>query len=414
MIRKRVCRSLAITSIVSFVLMGMGCESTQNSPKKELLVVTDFLFQKQVIEAADFMMDINDEYTIQVETLSEDYDLREKETKKLQTQIMAGKGPDVYILNATMENQKYEGTPFFKNPYKIMESGALAPLDTYMKKDSYWKDSTYKKELLEAGKYNKRQYIIPFSCDYFVFCSPTDGEQMKGETIKEWLQQVEDSGSQELKNAMSLRLTAGRWFSPAIDYETKKILFSKEQWSDFALSYLNLRSNESVYIENNPYTITNLFLNEDLKGKTLQFIPNMQGKKVAAVKAYGAVGMSSSFKDEAYQFLMLFLNDTIESEMQKVDKATRIQGYIDQEGIPVQEAAIRAKAKMQSVDESTAEQVCKTFSEIEDAFFVTDVERKLSMEIEALEFDPIKADMEKRVDNVSENIWKNYQTLMTE
>ena len=51
----------------------------------------------------------------------------------------------------------------FTNPYKTMQSGVLASLDKYMKEDSYWEDSTYKKELLEAGQYEKRQYIIPVS-----------------------------------------------------------------------------------------------------------------------------------------------------------------------------------------------------------------------------------------------------------
>ena len=87
---------------------------------------------------------------------------------------------DVYILDTVIENESVSNTALFTNPYKTMQSGALAPLDEYMKEDSYWENSTYKKELLEAGQYEKRQYIIPFSCDYFVFCEPADGEQMTG------------------------------------------------------------------------------------------------------------------------------------------------------------------------------------------------------------------------------------------
>lgn len=417
---KRIGRCLAILCILGCVLTNVGCNVKKEDTSGELIVVTEVPFRNYVKEAADFMMNHNNGYKIQIDVLSEDPTRREQEIKKYQTQIMAGKGPDLYILDSSIENTWPIVENFFKDPSKIMESGALAPLDKYIEKDPYWKNSTYKKELLDAGKYKDRQYIIPLSCDYFIFAYPTSEEQIEGNDLKEWLQQIGKSDNKELQGAMSLSRMAGRWGAPAIDYENKEILFSKDEVCDFTLSYLKLSEKTSelpdMYKMSSTYNISNRFFSNYFQNKKFQFVPNLYGKKIAAVKAYGAVSMSSSHKDAAYQFLMLFLNDTIETEMKKIDKYTKIQGYLDLSGIPVQEKAIRAKAEMESLDKTVTEQVCKTFSEIEQAFFVTDTERNMYTSIDNLELRKPKSDalMEEEVKNLVEDVWEEYSIRIKE
>mgnify|MGYP006877019415 CR=1 FL=1 len=47
--------------------------------------------------------------------------------KKLQIELMAGKGPDLYVLTAPMEMSTVE-PDLFDNPYQIIQSGAFAPV----------------------------------------------------------------------------------------------------------------------------------------------------------------------------------------------------------------------------------------------------------------------------------------------
>ena len=46
-----------------------------------------------------------------------------------------------------------------------------------------------------------------------------------------------------------------------------------------------------------------------MNGTTLLFIPDMNGTEVASVGSYGAVGMSSDYKEESYELIMLLLNE---------------------------------------------------------------------------------------------------------
>lgn len=424
MMLKRIGGYLVIFCILGCTLTNAGCNTKKEGTARKLIVVTEASFRERVEEAADFMMNQNhnDKYKIQVDVLPEEPTHREQVIKKLQTQIMAGKGPDLYILDSSMEYERLTVENLFKDPSKIMESGVLAPLDKYIEKDSYWKNSTYKKELLDAGKYSDRQYIIPFSCDYFIFAYPTSDEQIRGSNLKEWLQQIEKTDNKELQSKMMLSLMAGRWGVPAIDYENKEILFSKDEVYDFSLSYLQLSKKRhklpDSYKMSSTYDLADSgrSFSNDFQNKRFQFVPNLYGEKPAAVKSYGTVSMSSSYKDAAYQFLMLFLNDTIETEMKKIDKDTRIKGYIDSYGIPVQEKAIQAKAKAEGLDKTVTEQVCKTFSEIEQAFFVTDTERNMYTSIENLEFGKPKSDalMKEDVKNLVETVWEEYSIRIKE
>ena len=58
---------------------------------------------------------------------------------------------------------------------------------------------------------------------------------------------------------------------------------------------------------------------------------------MAMVLAYGAVGMSSKSKEQAYEYLMLLLNDKAEQE--KGAEFTPLQGMLHTSGVPVQERA---------------------------------------------------------------------------
>lgn len=416
-------RFIALLCAGALALGMAGCEEKgESGGKKEIEVVTEPAFRELVDSAADQIMGFEDDLDITVTVFSTNAEKREREIQKLQTEIMAGKGPDVYILDTVIENESVSNTALFTNPYKTMQSGALAPLDEYMKEDSYWENSTYKKELLEAGQYEKRQYIIPFSCDYFVFCEPADGEQMTGTTVGEWIQQAESSQNQELWQAMqAISATAGRWFVPAVDYEAQEVLFSKDRWTELATVYISMleQRNEEQWLENNPYEISNINHILGTENRQMKFIPDQDGKKLAAVRAYGAVSMSSSYKKEAYQFLMLFLNDTLEVEREKINMGTMVRGHVDPEGLPVQESAIRTKLE-NSASPELIDSICSTFSEIEGSYFVTQVEHNLYSAVGNLQSQIIGGEetdenqLRQEAAAAAEKAWKDYRTQMAE
>ena len=142
---------------------------------------------------------------------------------------MAGKGPDVYILDNMAYVTSDKAMPLFENPYKTMQSGALASLNRFMEKDSYWEESTYQKEFLNAGQYNGKQYIIPLSCEYtFLISDKNDLEYLKEKNLTEWLIEAKKTSNIDLKQLMLIYNTcAGKWVQEAADYEEKEVLFDK-------------------------------------------------------------------------------------------------------------------------------------------------------------------------------------------
>ena len=56
----------------------------------------------------------------------------------------------------------------------------------------------------------------------------------------------------------------------------------------------------------------------------LQVVPDLEGRKMASIQTYGAVGMSSDLKQEAYDFLMLFLNDRSQKDSREHSEGSMI------------------------------------------------------------------------------------------
>lgn len=287
-----------------------------------------------------------------------------------------------------------------------------------MKDDPYWEEGTYKKELLEAGQYEKKQYIVPLSCYYPVLIGGQGAEEMRGETLAEWIEQMKGSDDEGLQQAArSLRLwTGGRWFEPAVDYEKQEVLFDQEKWTGFAADYLEL---EEVYRDSGTdsgdlkYNIEYISLQTEQNGiRFLQNIPDINGKKTATVKGYAAIGMSGDHKKEAYDFMMLFLNQGITDKNAREGQQEHALGRIDESGFPVQERAIGSDGERTMTLE--------TFRQIDGAYFITDVERMLYTSLEEAAYSmyepgfDAEAGWEAVVSPIADKAWNDYKVQMSE
>ena len=98
--------------------------------------------------------------------------------------------------------QPTDTMPLIANPYKAMESGLFAPLDSYMKQDDYWDKSSYNSAFLETGKYNDKQYILPLTFTGELLLSESDWIQKpEADNLVEWLKYAERSEDTDLKGA---------------------------------------------------------------------------------------------------------------------------------------------------------------------------------------------------------------------
>lgn len=394
---------------VYLALVMTGCMGEKHTDKKATLtVLTEQAFESTVQMRASAMEDENENLDIQVEVLPLDMTIRENEIQKLQIEIMAGKGPDLYVLTAPMEMSTVE-PDLFDNPYQIIQSGAFAPLDSYMDEDSYWKEGSYKKEFLEVGKHGGKQYLLPLTCSYYVLAGIQDIDILEGKSLGEWLEYAKLSENLPLRQCIieGLSQFGGRWFQPAVDYETGQVRFDKEKWKQFGETYfvaLKKFRQQEQYTEEPTYRISHM--NEvDLSSEETHFqvMPDLDGRKMAAVSAYGAVGMSSNKKEIGYDFLMGFLYNKTEDG--KWTEEAKLQG------IPVQEDCLNF---MRFPDEQM-EAVGKEFRELEGAYFITNVEKNMrDALVEENQVGLPEWDSKEFVNRIAEQAWTGFEIQVKE
>ena len=77
---------------------------------------------------------------------------------RLHTEIMSGEGPDLFIINSGWQDDLV-----FPYPEKAARNGLLLNLDKLMEKSQYTDWDQQVQTVLNAGKTEKGQYIIPLS-----------------------------------------------------------------------------------------------------------------------------------------------------------------------------------------------------------------------------------------------------------
>lgn len=424
--RKRVIRKSVSLICVGVMMIGIaGCGQEKKSGKnKTLQVVTDGRLYDTVCAAEHFFEGSQEGMEVNVQRLPDDPQKRETEIQKLRTEIMAGKGPDVFLMGPEHENVAEDIMQLFENPYQTMQSGALASLDKYMEKDDYWEESTYKKAFLNAGQYNGRQYIIPLSVYYQVYLRADDMEEMTGDTLDEWLDQASASDDSRVKAFMEgVSCMGARWIQPAADYEEREVLFDQSKWNVFGEKYAQFWSEKWDFeSEGNDEYRLNMALDLSIyPEKELQAVPDLNGKKMASISSYGAIGMSSDQKEEAYEFLMLFLND--ESKQFRKEHPDfilpELQGYLDAANVPVQESAM--EARLGYPEEEVLKKAIESFRELDGAYFLTSVEREIYLEtidvftwIEPGQRNDFALKQKDKISQISMDAYNTYKMLVTE
>lgn len=83
--------------------------------------------------------------------------------KKLATECMAGKGPDIIYYTSSFS--------VANDIYKLQKSGAFVDLTKFMEKDDSFIIDDYNQVILDKAKYNDKQYIMPLNYTIPIFTS---------------------------------------------------------------------------------------------------------------------------------------------------------------------------------------------------------------------------------------------------
>lgn len=100
---------------------------------------------------------------------------REEEIHQLNTEIITGGGPDVFIMGTF----RYTDSNLFPDVAKAMGNHAFLPLNAYAQAAGFQRDD-YIQPALEAGQREGEQYILPLSISVPLFVGGKDAVEKSG------------------------------------------------------------------------------------------------------------------------------------------------------------------------------------------------------------------------------------------
>lgn len=339
--------------IILMIYVLSGCGNRDES--KTLTVFTETTLLEHSKSLADYFKMEHPDMEITVFALSENPEEREAEIQKLRTEITAGHGPDIYILSSEVGSNKnnIKLEQLFDNVYKVMKSGTFADLSSQIQNDADWKSEDFVNSIMDAGKLGESQYVIPLFYDIVMLQIDSETAKKAGfnqipstlDDLREAAKQSKNDDILYAFNSFAEQLIQ-RYIAASVDYEQEQVLLSKENLLEllekdktFANQYRNLPYKE----DSNANIIRATFLNtgqKELIESSIFINCSVEGKeKLASILQYGAIGRNCKYKDEAYEYLKLFLNPTIQ-QGEQLEKDNRFYGSSSMvNGIPVVKSA---------------------------------------------------------------------------
>lgn len=347
-------------------------------------------------------------------------DQTEARMKKMRTEIMAGDGYDLYFMTGRPPYD-YNRSYLFPNANKAMQSGVFASLDKYMKKDERWEEMELIETAMEAGTYQGKQYIIPLGINFQMFRQEKNNvvDYSKAKDLNECLQiALNTEDINVIYDFTSMQsLSKGLLLEPAADYDTNQMLMEKEPFIDYV-----------TYAQNATYAVENP--NEDLafnrlgsgtasylfhkgidwtEGKEekpaldFQSVPGIQGMKVGYVESYGAVGMNSTKKEAAYDFLISFMN--------------RERNPIYTYSVPVNLRHLKEALQFIGLEEVEEEEFLECCNNLDQVVFLSEgsslTNEKLAHYLSGYAPRP-ESNFEETVSKIYDEVYQTYETILKE
>lgn len=193
----------------------------------------------------DVITELGGPEDIQLEFPPKSGEERDAYMTALRTEMMAGKGPDVFVcisgLGWCWDRDSRTGqfvNALFQFPQQAMERNMFLPLDSYIEKAQFMEWDKLTSVIMDAGRTDKGQLLLPMTYTIPVVYFKEEDVEFRLDTGLTWKDML--SGPPELVIAagnshMSLQ-SAALW--PIADYKGDKLAVTEEE----LLEYVTLRS----------------------------------------------------------------------------------------------------------------------------------------------------------------------------
>ena len=308
--------SITILCFMFASLIFTSCR--KDGEEKRLTICTEESLLYDVEEVVRYFKDSQETpVDIQISYIPSKQEDRASICKKWRTELMAGKGADLYIMKdygISRNISVSEEEILLADPNKLLTSGVFLDLSEYIGEDEDFQSCFA--PVMEAGAVNGRQYIVPFTFNVTLLRSPDGKGSLTYRDCTDPLTDLLESGKLGALSAADLLFYVKDRIGSSFDYQKGKVMFSPEDVSqvleyavDEAQKGIKEGSYEVVSIQNDRYPYASLDL--EMERPEYQYLPfpTLDGRVSATVLSYGAIGRTCKNPELAYEFLKIFWSE---------------------------------------------------------------------------------------------------------
>lgn len=436
----RVMKRLGIFCLIVFLIIQIGCSRETKTDTNEcitLQVVTEmtdkFLDQTMQIEQwVDKFESEHENVNIEILNLST---MEETARQRLQTELMAGKGPDILLLQTAEWWQHLTAeckmNPLIADVQLAMKNGLFYDISEFYDADTALGIDALEPTVMNAGILDGKRYVLPLRYNMLVAYVDKELFEESGmslnlfeqDIINVWNAIVQHGDGRiakaaEIRGGLNCSLNL---IGNLIDYEKQEVLLTKEKLAEYfrteqeflIIAAGNQYSKEPIlseycddsssawmnngncmYIGDLDFMIHNAAIAR-AEGVDLGMYPlkATDGSVVADITLFGAVTRGSKYPELAYEFLRYFLSEEAQWEL-TVDKGGdrligdgwpvrskgAVSALIERNGLRqrIWELALRGKDKITNADrpQYTDEDVPVVNTAIDKARFPINLEEE--------------------------------------
>lgn len=383
-----------VVSLGISIFICAGCEGKKTTEVKEnkdtLKICVESYFEQDMKLLIDAWEYFNKGLKAELVVIPGNRDEAEIKVSEIRTEILAGGGPDVFLIyNKDLLMWAAKSTPsLFPNPEKAMHTGVFLPLDSYMENARYYNPEHYNQIIMEAGKTEEGQCLLPLTYDYYVSYLEEQQENPIQMPLPSWESLV--SGEAGIPSTM-LQFVNYSFFDllgEYADYENKKMLISEEELYEYvreAIDYGKLAENgpeaEGMVWAEATCASDVLEQPSDFMQNSNSFLalPNRNGGINANISSFVGINKNTTKPSQAFSFLDLLLSDEIMTysgfwvEEEKEFKGSGL--HLDSFGISVNQEQFETKCK--KLPDDTVKAFKELNSQISSVRFYSDLDWEL-------------------------------------
>ena len=230
--------------IVFVILLGLafysGC-GTVEEEDHSLWIFVDYYSERQVDKIAQSFQQAHPDVPLRIEYVPRDAAERELYLEQLRTKIMAGQGPDVFLLDKYSE--------VFSDVEQSMYNGLFLDISTYYDEDTALEKDGFAQSIMDAGVVDGARYILPLYYNFPVLYVDTLQLASAGISLNALGKGLSGLAEVMQKLGKTAVLTdygqleyyyLQNFFGELIDCETQKVTWSKSQLVEFLCQYREL------------------------------------------------------------------------------------------------------------------------------------------------------------------------------